>query len=131
MIVIKNGNFVPEIFRRFFRRFYDFQKSSRSMKIRDIYYGKSYSNSHVFPLISTIYENRKIFEKIFEKSPGRSYRFLVLSNATQNRTLFFTTRSSGNQNRSSTSKISSSACTVLPSLHFLTTYYSFCSLRYL
>ena len=38
------------------------------MKIRDIYYGKYYSNLHEHddlwkPLISTIYENRKIFEK--------------------------------------------------------------------
>ena len=76
-----------------FRRFFDFPKSSRSMESRDIYYGKSYSNLHAFPLISTIYENREIFEKIFEKSPGREFYYFILSKAAQNRKLFFATLS--------------------------------------
>ena len=58
------------------------------MKIRDIYYGKSYCNLHAFPLISTIYENRKIFEKIFENPPGREFYYFILSKAAQNRKLF-------------------------------------------
>ena len=65
------------------------------------YYWKSYSKLSRFPWISVISENRKIFEKIFEKSPGREFYFFILSKATQNRKLFFTTLSFGNQDFSS------------------------------
>ena len=87
---------------------------------------------NIFILNSIPTDHFAVVANMFEKSQKNLRKisgtelhvpfFLVLSNATQNRTLFFTTRSFGNQNRSSISKISSSACTVLPSLHFLTTY---------
>ena len=86
LIVLKNGNSVPEIFRRFFRRFLDFQKSSRTMKIRDIYYGKSYSNLHVFPLKNLRKYLRKIsgtglpfFSAI--KCYSKPYRYTLFYNS--------------------------------------------------
>jgi len=47
------------------------------MKIREIYYGKSYSKLLIFPWISVISENRKITEKIVEKSQIHDYHFLI------------------------------------------------------
>ena len=54
------------------------------MKIREIYYGKSYSKLYVFPWILKIYENRKISEKIVEKSQDHVYCFLILSQTFKN-----------------------------------------------
>ena len=63
------------------------------MEMCKIYYWKSYSKLSRFSWISMIYENPKIFEKIFEKSPGRGFYFIVPSQTPQKRALFYTTLS--------------------------------------
>ena len=69
-----------------------------------------------FTWILKIYENRKISEKIVKKSQDHDYCFLIPSQTSKKRTLFYTTRSFGNQDLSSISKNSSSAWTII---HFL------------
>ena len=75
-------------------------------------------------LLSKIYENRQITEKIVEKSPGQLFYCFVPSQRSQNRTLFYATLSFENQDLTSISEKVSSACTVLLNLHFYTSYSS-------
>ena len=71
---------------------------------------------HKSRLISMFYENGEITEKIVEKSQEHDHCFLVSSQTSKKRTLFFTTRRFGNQDLCWISKNISSAWTII---HFL------------